>query len=37
MSLNTASYHVKQPYGKLDAHDRAEAIARILDGHTVRR
>jgi DNA-binding CsgD family transcriptional regulator len=37
VSLNTASYHVKQLYGKLDAHDRAEAIARILDGHTVRR
>lgn len=36
VSLNTASYHVKQLYGKLDAHDRAEAIARILDGHTAR-
>jgi DNA-binding CsgD family transcriptional regulator len=37
VSLNTATYHVKQLYGKLDAHDRAEAIARILEGHTVRR
>jgi DNA-binding CsgD family transcriptional regulator len=37
VSLNTASYHVKQLYGKLDAHDRAAVIARILDGHTARR
>lgn len=37
VSLNTASYHVKQLFQKLDAHDRAEAIARILDGHTERR
>jgi DNA-binding CsgD family transcriptional regulator len=36
VSLNTASYHVKQLYTKLDAHDRAEAIARILEGHTSR-
>jgi hypothetical protein len=27
---------VKQLYTKLDAHDRAEAIARILEGHTSR-
>jgi DNA-binding CsgD family transcriptional regulator len=31
VSINTASYHVKQLFAKLDAHDRAEAIARILD------
>lgn len=36
VSINTASYHVKQLFQKLDAHDRGEAIARILDGHTVR-
>jgi DNA-binding CsgD family transcriptional regulator len=36
VSINTASYHVKQLFAKLDAHDRAEAIARILDGHTAR-
>lgn len=37
LSINTASYHVKQLFQKLDAHDRAEAISRILDGHTARR
>ncbi len=36
VSLNTASYHVKQLYAKLDAHDRAEVIARVLEGHTTR-
>jgi DNA-binding CsgD family transcriptional regulator len=36
VSLNTASYHVKQLFAKLDAHDRDEVIARILEGHTVR-
>jgi len=36
VSINTASYHVKQLFAKLDAHDRAEAIARILNGHTAR-
>jgi DNA-binding CsgD family transcriptional regulator len=36
VSLNTASYHVKQLYVKLDAHDRAEVIARVLEGHTTR-
>ncbi len=36
VTLNTASYHVKQLFDKLDAHDRSEAIARILDGHTAR-
>lgn len=37
VSLNTASYHVKQLYAKLDAHDRAGVVARILSGHTERR
>jgi DNA-binding CsgD family transcriptional regulator/GAF domain-containing protein len=36
VSINTASYHVKQLFQNLDAHDRGEAIARILDGHTAR-
>jgi DNA-binding NarL/FixJ family response regulator len=36
VSLNTASYHVKQLFAKLDAHDRAEVISRVLDGHTTR-
>lgn len=36
ISINTASYHVKQLFHKLDAHDRTEAIATILDGHTAR-
>jgi DNA-binding CsgD family transcriptional regulator len=37
VSINTASYHIKQLFHKLDAHDRAQAIASILDGHTARR
>jgi DNA-binding CsgD family transcriptional regulator len=36
VSLNTASYHVKQLFAKLDAHDRAEVISRVLDSHTAR-
>lgn len=36
VKLNTASYHVKQLFAKLDAHDRSEAIARIFEGHTAR-
>jgi DNA-binding CsgD family transcriptional regulator len=36
VSINTSSYHVKQLFQKLDAHDRSEAVARILDGHTAR-
>jgi DNA-binding CsgD family transcriptional regulator len=36
VSLNTASYHVKQLFTKLDAHDRDEVIARVLEGHTTR-
>jgi DNA-binding CsgD family transcriptional regulator len=36
VTLNTASYHVKQLFAKLDAHDRAEVIARVLGGHTAR-
>jgi DNA-binding CsgD family transcriptional regulator len=37
VSINTASYHVKQLFTKLNAHDRGEVIARILAGHTARR
>ncbi len=36
VALNTASYHVKQLFSKLDAHDRDEVIARVLEGHTTR-
>jgi DNA-binding CsgD family transcriptional regulator len=36
VTLNTAAYHLRQLFTKLDAHDRAEAIANILDGHTTR-
>jgi DNA-binding CsgD family transcriptional regulator len=36
VSTNTANYHVKQLFAKLDAHDRNAAIARILNGHTAR-
>jgi DNA-binding CsgD family transcriptional regulator len=36
ISLNTASYHVKQLFTKLDAHDRTEVIARILEGQAAR-
>jgi DNA-binding CsgD family transcriptional regulator len=36
VALNTSSYHVKQLYQKLGAHDRSDAIARILDGPTNR-
>jgi len=32
VSQNTASYHVRQLYNKLDAHDRGEAISRLLAG-----
>ncbi len=32
ISRNTASYHVKQLFARLDAHDRASVMARILDG-----
>ena len=30
ISQNTATYHVRQLYNKLDAHDRGEAISRLL-------
>ncbi len=30
---NTANYHVKQLFARLDAHDRAEAVARIVPHH----
>ncbi len=30
VSNNTASYHVKQLFFRLDAHDRADAVSRIL-------
>lgn len=36
VSLNTASYHVKQLFTRLDAHDRDDVIARVLEGHTDR-
>ena len=36
VSINTASYHVKQLFAKLDVHDRAEAIATILEVQTTR-
>jgi len=36
VKMNTTSYHLKQLFAKLDAHDRSEAIAHILDGHTMR-
>ncbi|HUN92341.1 MAG TPA: LuxR C-terminal-related transcriptional regulator [Burkholderiaceae bacterium] len=36
VALNTSTYHVKQLFQKLDAHDRTDAIARILGGHTER-
>lgn len=38
VSQNTATYHVRQLYNKLDAHDRGEAISRLLaeDGKSVR-
>ncbi|MBI3714408.1 MAG: hypothetical protein HY255_00235 [Betaproteobacteria bacterium] len=32
ISRNTASYHVKQLFARLDAHDRASVMARILAG-----
>lgn len=32
VSQNTATYHVRQLYTKLDAHDRGEAISRLLAG-----
>ena len=31
VSLNTAHYHVKQLFNKLDAHGRGDAVARILE------
>jgi DNA-binding CsgD family transcriptional regulator len=34
VSQNTASYHVRQLYNKLDAHDRGEAISRLLAGNS---
>ena len=30
VSNNTASYHVTQLFFRLDAHDRADAVSRIL-------
>lgn len=30
VSSNTASYHIKQLFHRLDAHDRAQAVSRIL-------
>ncbi len=34
VSNNTTSYHVKQLFFRLDAHDRAEAVSRILGAAT---
>lgn len=34
VSLNTASYHVKQLFAKLDVHSRQEAILRLTEAHT---
>ncbi len=31
VSNNTASYHIKQLFLRLDAHDRAEAVSRLLE------
>jgi DNA-binding CsgD family transcriptional regulator len=33
VSLNTARYHVKQVYDKLDAHDREQMLQRVLACH----
>ncbi|MBL8515200.1 MAG: helix-turn-helix transcriptional regulator [Betaproteobacteria bacterium] len=33
VAANTANYHVKQLFARLDAHDRAEAVARIVPNH----
>ena len=32
VSNNTASYHIKQLFLRLDAHDRAEAVSRLMAG-----
>ena len=32
VSNNTAGYHIKQLFLRLDAHDRAEAVSRLLAG-----
>jgi len=32
VSPNTASYHVKQLFLRLDAHERTEALQKILQG-----
>lgn len=34
VSLNTANYHVKQIYDKLDAHDRTEVLQKLLVKHS---
>lgn len=33
VSLNTANYHMKQVYDKLDAHDRGEVLQKLLAKH----
>jgi len=35
VSRNTAIYHIKQLFARLDAHDRGEALQRILAAHHV--
>jgi DNA-binding CsgD family transcriptional regulator len=34
VSLNTANYHMKQVYDKLDAHDRGEVLQKLLAKHS---
>ncbi len=34
VTVNTVDYHVRQLFGKLGVHNRDEAIAAVLDGHT---
>ena len=34
VSLNTANYHMKQVYDKLDAHDRSEVLQKLLARHS---
>lgn len=37
VSVNTANYHVKQLFQKLDAHDRGEVLVRIMDAGAAHR
>ena len=31
VSANTTGYHIKQLFNRLDAHDRAQAVSRIME------